>query len=226
VVEQVERLFAGAGGTGIPVHARLWVPRIAAGERWRCYPPCDCGGSVPAPESSSVATAATVLGQVTYGSRGELEASLAPLTGADAARMRRLVDEATDTAVVERELGGPAAALRDLRAVEAAVQEVAAGRVPDAAGLARLAVALRDPHVRDTCLAWSLTERAGPAETLWTSMVRALVGVALDRARHADPDHALSGLFTALLDQGVGPPEIRELVRGAGAAARERVGRG
>jgi hypothetical protein len=244
VVEQVEALFAT---TRVPVHARLWVARIAGGERWRCYPPCGCSGTVGPTDGSTIAMASTMFGQVTYGSRAELEASLAPTTRIDAARMRRLVDEAFDAASTDRELGGPGASLRDLHCVGAAVAEVAAGRDLGDAEVARVAVALCDPHVRDTCLAWALEPRATPAEQLWTTLVRAvpgpevaepatllafsvlvrgggaLVGAALDRAQGAVPGHTLSGLLAELLARGVGHQEILDLVRGAGAAARDLV---
>lgn len=244
VVEEVEARFAGAR---IPVHARLWVPRIARGERWRCYPPCRCRGTVGRLDDSPVAMASAMLGQVTFGSRAEMEASLAPGADVDAARMRMLLDEALRAAALDRELGGPPAVRRDLRAVEAAVDELAAGRTLGDAELARVAAALRDPHVRDTCLAWALEPRAAPAEQLWTMLVRAvpppevaepatllatsvlargggsLMSAALDRARRADPDHTLSGLLVALLTRGVRQEEIVELVRGAGASARDLV---
>lgn len=246
VVEQLEALCAA---TRVRVHARVWVPRAVGGERWRCYPPCDCSGTVASSEDSAIAMASTVLGQVTYGSRNEMEASLAPVSGAGGARMRRLIEEAADAAALDRELGGPSASVRDLRAVQGAVDEVAAGRALGDAELARVAAALCDPHVRDSCLAWALEERAAPAEQLWTMLVRAipppevaepatllafsvtvrgggaLVGAALDRAQRAAPGHTLSGLLAALLARGVEQREIRELVQGAGAAAREIVER-
>jgi hypothetical protein len=198
-----------------------------------------------------VAAASAWLGHVTYGSRDELEASLAP--GAPDPRLRARIDAEVRAAVLDRELGGPAAARRDLAAVVAARREVAAGRVLGDAELSRLAVALCDPLVRDTVLGWSVDEDealAASAERLWTLLVRtlpapevaepavllacallvrggsALVGVTLERARRADPSHRLTGLVSALLVSGAGPATVREVVRDAAAesAARLRAG--
>ncbi|CAA9267465.1 MAG: hypothetical protein AVDCRST_MAG54-2798, partial [uncultured Actinomycetospora sp.] len=75
---------------GVAVPGRLWVPCIAAGAPWRCYPPCDCRGEVAATDDSPLAAASAWLGQVTYGSRDELEAALAP--GAPDPRLRARID--------------------------------------------------------------------------------------------------------------------------------------
>jgi hypothetical protein len=245
VADVVRDVFT-ADGVGVP--SRLWVPRIAAGAPWRCYPPCDCRGEVSATDDSPVAAASAWLGHVTYGSRDELEASLAP--GAPDPRLRARIDAEVQAAVLDRELGGPAAARRDLAAVVAARREVAAGRVLGDAELARLAVALGDPLVRDTVLGWSVDEDetlASSAERLWTLLVRtlpapevaepavllacallvrggsALVGVALERARRADPTHRLTGLVSALLACGAGPPTVREVIRDAAAESAARL---
>ncbi|WP_433787385.1 DUF4192 domain-containing protein [Actinomycetospora sp. CA-101289] len=236
---------------GVAVPSRLWVPRVAAGATWRCYPPCDCRGEVAATDDSPVAAASAWLGHVTYGSRDELEASLAP--AAPDPRLRARIDAEGRAAVLDRELGGPAAARRDLDAVVAARREVAAGRVLGDAELAQVAVALCDPLVRDTVLGWSVDDDealASSAERLWTLLVRALpapevaepavllacallvrggsalVGVALERARDADPAHRLSGLVSALLTTGAGPAAVREVVRDAAAESAARLGAG
>jgi hypothetical protein len=245
VADAVRDVFAA---DGVAVPSRLWVPRIATGAPWRCYPPCDCRGEVSATDDSPVAAASAWLGHVTYGSRAELEASLAP--GVPDPRLRARIDAEVRAAVLDRELGGPAAARRDLAAVVAARREVAAGRVLGDAELARLAVALGDPLVRDTVLGWSVDEDealASSAERLWTLLVRALpapevaepavllacallvhggsalVGVALERARRADPTHRLTGLVTALLVSGAGPPTVREVIRDAAAESAARL---
>ncbi|HSK61906.1 MAG TPA: DUF4192 domain-containing protein, partial [Actinomycetospora sp.] len=102
VAEAVRDVFAA---DGVAVPSRLWAPRIAAGAPWRCYPPCDCRGAVSATDDSPVAAASAWLGHVIYGSRDELEASLAP--GAPDPRLRARIDAEVRAAVLDRELGGP-----------------------------------------------------------------------------------------------------------------------
>ena len=191
VVEAVEAFFALAR---VPVPTRLWTPRIAAGAPWRCYPPCDCSGTLPDPSSSPAAAATTLQGQVTFASRAEVEQLVRPDPGAGSARRRALVDRAHDAAALDRELAGPAAARRDHAAVAAAARALERGEALGDVEVARLAAALTDPRVRDACLAWSAPETgpdpgpdAGPdagtadgavsaaaAEALWTLLTRAV----------------------------------------------------
>ena len=250
VVEAVEELFAAVR---VPVRARLWVPRIAEGVGWRCYPPCDCAGVLPDTVGSTAALATTMLGQVTFASRDDLEQLVRPDPEASSQRRRLLLDRAHESAALDRELAGPAAAYRDLVAVRRAVVEIGGGATFGDAEIARLAVALCDPGVRDACLAFAL---GGPgiapsaAEALWTLLVRAvpapevaepatllacaalvrgggaLVGAALARAHAADPGHTLSVLVARLLDTGIGHAEFLEWVRrGASDAERGLLGR-
>jgi hypothetical protein len=178
VADEVTAVFTAARVT---VRTRLWVARIATGQAWCCYPPCDCEGTVARVDDSPVAAASAWLGTVTFDSRADLEASLAPDAGAADSRRRRLIDEAAEAAVLDRELAGPAAARRDLAALAAARDEVAAGRALGDTELARCAVALTDPGVRDAALGWAVApagedpdEVGHAAELLWTTLVRAL----------------------------------------------------
>lgn len=250
VADAVTDAFAGHG---ITTPTRLWVPRIAGGEPWRCYPPCDCRGTVGPGEDSPMAAAVAWSGRVTYDSRAELEAALAP--DPPRPRLAELLRDELEAAVLDRELGGPAAARRDLAAVAAAREEVAAGRVLTDAEIARVAVALGDPAVRDVAMGWAVDPDdavSGAAEQLWTLLVRAvpapevadpavllacallvrgggaLVGVALERARRADPGHRLAVIVEALLATGAGPEAVRRILRDAGTetAARLRGGGG
>ena len=93
-----------------------------------------------------------------------------------------------EAAALDRELGGPAAARRDLDAVVAARGEVAAGRVLGDAELARVAVALTDPGVRDAALGWARRPRRGGRggrRAAVDALVRALPGARGRRARVA-----------------------------------------
>ncbi|MEJ2860320.1 DUF4192 domain-containing protein [Actinomycetospora flava] len=245
VADAVGAAFAGRR-IGAPT--RLWVPRIAGGAPWRCYPPCDCRGTVGPTEDSPFAAAAAWLGHVTFGSRAELEASLA--AGPPDPQLAELIRAELEAAILDRELGGPAAARRDLAAVAAARDEVAAGRVLTDVEIARLAVALGDPAVRDVAMGWALDPdeaAAGAARQLWTLLVRrlpapevadpavmlacallvrgggALVGVALDRARRADPGHRLAAIVEALLATGAGPDAVRRIIRDSSAETAERL---
>jgi hypothetical protein len=51
----------------------------------------------------------------------------------------------------------------------------------------------------------------------------ALVGVALERARRADPEHRLTGLVEALLASGAGPDAVRGIIRDASAESAARL---
>ncbi|GAA4931717.1 uncharacterized protein DUF4192 [Actinomycetospora succinea] len=229
-------------GHGVDTATRMWVPRIAGGAPWRCYPPCDCRGTVGPTDDSPLAAAAAWLGQVTYDSRAELEASLAP--GPPLPRLDGLLRAELEAAILDRELGGPAAARRDLDAVATARDEVAAGRVLTDTEIARVAVALGDPVVRDAAMGWALDPDeavAAAAQALWTLLVRAvpapevadpavllactllvrggsaLVGVALERAHRADPGHRLTTIVQTLLATGAGPEAVRAVIRDASA---------
>lgn len=245
VVDEAETALAAIGA---PVTLRLWTPRVATGETWRCYPPCGCVGAVGRVEDSPMAVASTVLGRVTFGSRTELEASLAPDPGAGTARRRALVVRARVSALLDRGLtDGTRAARRDLEALRHARREVAAGCALGDTEVARLAVALTDPRVRDACLGWALDDDPADVALLWTELVRAapapevadpaallaltllargggaLVGVALQRARHADPGHRLTVLVDSLLEEGVGREEVRSIIVESGRAATDQL---
>jgi hypothetical protein len=128
--------------------------------------------------------------------------------------------------------------------VAAARDEVAAGRALTDTEIARVAVALSDPAVRDVAVGWALDRDEGvgtAAEQRWTLLVRALpapevadpavllacaqlvrggsglVGIALERARRADPGHRLAGLVGTLLAAGAGPEAMRSAFREASA---------
>ncbi|WP_018334563.1 DUF4192 domain-containing protein [Actinomycetospora chiangmaiensis] len=235
----------------IPVIGATWTERIAAGSPYRCFERCACSGTLPDPGGTRTAAETTALGRITYGSHEEMAASLAPDPGADSRRRRDLVDEAFRAAALDRELAGVAAARRDLEAVRRAVAEVDAGGGLAEEEIARLAVALCDPRVRDICLGWAAgcddTVDPAAAEELWRVLVRAVpapevaepatllafaaldhgggatLTTALERARAADPDHTLSGLLATMLAAGQTPEAARRMVERAAAETRERL---
>lgn len=227
----------------VPLIGATWTERIAAGAPYRCFERCDCSGTLPDPAGTRTAAETTALGRVTYGSRDEMAAALAPEPGAASRRRRQLLDDAFEAAELDRELSGPAAALRDLDAVRRAVAEVGAGGRLAEEEVARLAVALCDPRVRDICLGFAAgcddTVDPGQAEELWRVLVRAVpepevaepatllafasldhgggatLTTALERARNADPDHRLSGLLATMLAAGQTPETARRMVERA-----------
>jgi hypothetical protein len=247
----VEGLRESFGELGIPVTGAIWARRVAEGAPWCCYDDCGCTGTLTDPTGTLAAAETAAAGRVTYGSRTEAEAVLAPDPAADGQRRRQLVDEAHQAALTDRELSGLAAARRDLEAVRHAAAEVGRGVVPAEEEIARLAVALCDPRVRDVCLGFAAGHDAAVdpdhAEQLWTLLVRAVpapevaepatllafatldhgggapLTTALERAVDADPGHQLSRLLGSLLAAGVDPATVREMVADAAAESAARL---
>ncbi|GAA4827894.1 DUF4192 domain-containing protein [Actinomycetospora corticicola] len=236
----------------VPLIGATWTARIAAGEPYRCFERCDCSGTLPDPGGTHTAAETTALGRVTYGSRDEMAAALAPDPGAGSRRRRDLVDDAHQAALLDRELAGPGAARRDLEAVRRAVLDVGSGGVLAEEEIARLAVALCDPRVRDIALGFAAGCDDGvepaAAEQLWRLLVRAVpepevaepatllafasldhgggatLTTALERARSADPDHRLSGLLATMLAAGQPPESARRIVERAVAETTRQLG--
>ncbi len=248
LVDAVTDAFAGIG---VAVTGAVWAARVAAGAPWRCYDSCGCTGTVPDPTGTLAAAESTAIGRVTYASRDEVEATLAPDPAARGRRRRELVDDALRAAVTDRELSGLAAARRDLEAVRHAAAELGRGVVLAEEEIARLAVALRDPRVRDVCLGFAAGHDAAVdpdhAERLWTVLVRAVpapevaepatllafasldrgggarLTTALERAMDADPEHRLSRLLGSIVAAGIDPGAVREMIAEAAAEAGARL---
>lgn len=246
--ELATAVATGFGALGVECPTRLWVPRIAAGARWRCYDRCACGGVLPDPQASEAAAHTALLGRAIYRDRGEVEASLTADPDAESPRRRELLAAACLDAVTARTVDAAAARRRDLGMIRGAIAALAAGQRPDEALTVRIAAALGDPSVRDVCLGFALgaDARVDPAGAapLWQTLTRALpahavadpatlyafavllregggaaLSVALERARRADPGHRLSGLLDQMLAAGIGLAQITEIVRGAAADA-------
>ncbi|MFY9808371.1 MAG: DUF4192 domain-containing protein [Pseudonocardiaceae bacterium] len=231
-------------GAGLPVVHAAWTAETASGAPWRCYDDPLCAGTVADPMTSPLAAATVAAGAVTFGSREEI----AELVAADdpAALQRRAA--LLDAADAEHPMGARLVAQRLARLKElhraAAVGDLA---LSDST-IAEVASALCDHRVRDACLPWCTGPGAAAAEQLWLALVRAtpaperaepaallalvaylrgdgtLVGIALDTALHACPQHSLSGLLRAALDGGL-PPELLRTVAADAAAALGRPGR-
>jgi hypothetical protein len=247
----VDALTDAFAGLGVPVTSAVWAPRVVAGAPWRCYGDCRCVGTLPDPSGTLAAAESAAIGRVTYGSRDEVEAELAPDAATGSRRRRELLDDAHEAALTDRELAGLAAPRRDLDAVRHAAAELGRGVVLGDDEIARLAVALCDPRVRDVCLGFAAGHDAAvepvDAERLWRVLVRsvpapevaepatllafatldhgggATLTVALERATGADPDHRLSRLLAAIVTAGIEPGAVREMIAGAAAEAGARL---
>lgn len=218
---------------GVPVLHAMWTPSTVAGTRWRCYLHDDCGGEVP--DSSEFAAEMTLAGHVTFDSRDDLVRLLDPPDPARMIRLSSLLDVASRSDCT--------LSAEHLSTVRAAI---AAGSQPATdEEFVRLALAVSDYRVRDTCLGYALDDSTAPAaEKLWLELARclppperaeaaallaasaylrgdgALANVALDEARSALPSHNLAGLLHGAIDYGIPSSQIRQVLADAAADAR------
>jgi hypothetical protein len=242
--ELVTRLGEALNADGIAVVHAVWVAATVAGTGWSCYRDNCCSGAVPDPSSSPLAAATALAGAVTYASREDLAAQLAPVDELALARRSARLELAVEAAELDRRLAGPAAVGRDLLAVHRALAEAARGTLLlGDEEVVRLAVALADHRVRDACLATADGPNAAMAEQLWLALTRstpaperaepatllafaaylrgdgALAGIALDAAEAACPGHRLAGLLRRALDSGLPPARLTVLAADAAADA-------
>lgn len=225
--------------SGIDLGATHVCARIAAGMPWRDLGGGQCG-VLPDPAASAVAVAQVVGGRAIRGSRGELEAVLAPAPVHVQARIADLIDAA-------REEGTGAAALAQVAAdraradrvrletVLARIAEFDSGDEMSEPACAEMALALESLTVRDAVVALSMGEHADAAEQMWIHLGRYLpdperaeplallgysayvrgdgpmAGVALCAALAADPCHSLAGLLDGALQAGMRPHALRDL---------------
>jgi hypothetical protein len=218
---------------GVPVLHAMWTPATAPGTPWHCYLHDDCGGEVP--DSSEFAAEMTLAGHVTFDSRDDLVRLLEPPDPIRMIRLSSLLD------VASRSDYTPSA--EHLCTVRAAI---AAGSQPATdEEFVRLALAVSDYRVRDTCIGYALDDSTAPAaEKLWLELARclppperaeaaallaasaylrgdgALANVALDEARNALPTHNLAGLLHGAIDYGIPPSQIRQVLADAADDAR------
>lgn len=208
-----------------------WVARIDRGVTWRCYEDERCTGQVHDPHASALAAIQAVEGLVTYASRTDMLDVLAPDNENRVAHRAQLLAaftdaETSDVAGLEAEV---------MAAVEAAAATDALPELDDEQ-IVRLAVALTDAGVRDSCLIQSTTDKSLAAERLWTVLTRAvptperaepacllavcaylrgsavLAGMALEVAMDANPDHRMAPLLRDALDLGTPPEALRHLL--------------
>ncbi|WP_157362231.1 DUF4192 domain-containing protein [Haloechinothrix halophila] len=230
LVEALRRELAALGVTEV---ASYWVPELADGARYRSYDDPARVGVMPDPGSSLLGAEFASRGYVTYGSRAELAALLAPDSEPLLARRAELI-ESLRAEVTE---SWPQAAR--VLAVRAALSAANSGDLAlSDRQLATLAIALADLQVRDACLTTALppdSDLAVAAAVLWAELTRALpaperaipaclagyaaymsgdgalAAIAFDTALDADPDHVLAGLLDRALRHGFAPHRLHQL---------------
>ncbi|RZQ59916.1 DUF4192 domain-containing protein [Amycolatopsis suaedae] len=243
----VDAVGARLAGCGIGLLHAMWVPEIGTGEQWHCYQDTGCGGVLPEIESSVAAATVSATGQVTYGSRDEMAAVLAPDPPDALARRSALLAKASVAA-----RGDPAwsdkATAAGLAVVRAALTESERGTLDLTDDrIVRLATALGNSRVRDACLALAVNAADEPcraAERLWLALTRATPAperadpasllayahyqrgsgafavMALEAALDADPGHVLSTLLLACLNKALPPRQVA----GVGRSAKDDLG--
>jgi hypothetical protein len=226
---------------GIVTAHALWTPEIRAGAEWVCYADPGCSGAIADPQGSAVAAAMAAAGAVTFGSREELRALVAPESATTTARWSAKLDLLAEELV---EGYDPDKVTRDLRTVFAAIQRIGTGAALTEDDLLRVLLAVSDTRVRDIALGTALGDTARAAEELWLTLVRkapepelaevaallafsaylrgegALAGAALERIERAQPDHRLGLLLRQAIDAGISPAELAVIARDAAEDAR------
>ncbi len=221
-----ERLADG----GIELLGVHVVDRVEAGGIWHCADGCGSHGIVEDPSASPLAVAAVLDGRRLYRRREELQQIVEADSGRGA-RLARVIAELPAAPPTR----GRAGARANIEAAMAVAGRFADGRPPTDGEMARIAVALIDPQVRDTLYALAVGDSAAAAESLWAELARALpppwraealvllafsayvrgdgplTGVSLDAALDCDPEHRMAGMLDTALQSGMRPEQVREL---------------
>lgn len=241
----VNEIVAAATNAGVSIARQIWVPRVQAGIQWHSYDNPHCCGRVPDPTTTVLAAMSTVLGEITYPSRNDLVATLAPVADTILAHRASLLYEAEDERLrMEQDTAGD-----DLCLVDTAIDRAVEGILPDTDDeLIALALALQDHRVRDAVLCPDEPTGAEAAERLWTTLTRGtpaphraepacllafaayvrgdgtLAGIALDQAEAANPDHRLTGLLRGALLTGRSPEQMHTAGLHAATRSRQMIG--
>ncbi|MCI2421846.1 DUF4192 domain-containing protein [Saccharopolyspora sp. K220] len=226
---------------GIATAHALWAPEIRAGAQWRCYSDPTCVGEIADPQGSAVAAAMAAAGSVTFGSRDELRALVAPESDETVERCAAKLDVLTEELADGYD---PNKVTGDLRIVFAAVQRTANGAALTEDDLVRVLLAVSDTRVRDIALCTALGDTARAAEELWLTLVRkasdpelaevaallafsaylrgegALAGVALERIEQIQPDHRFGYLLRQAIEAGIPPTDLAVIARDAAEEAQ------
>ncbi|MFF0487904.1 DUF4192 domain-containing protein [Nocardia sp. NPDC004068] len=236
------RVLAGAlAAEDVLIAEACAVAEIAPDAPWWSLLDPESVGTQTDPAASPVALAHVLDGRPIRTSRAELAAVVAPDPAAAAAAAAHLDAAAEDArvryerAVCRAEPGSYSRAALEM--VLWLVATVDSGDRLEPRELADLAVALRDPTVRDAQFALAVGPHAAAAEAAWTQLCRAvtgfdraeaatllgftaylrgdgpLAGVALAAALEADAEHGIATLLETALRTGMPPQEVRKLAR-------------
>ncbi|HEU5478610.1 MAG TPA: DUF4192 domain-containing protein, partial [Candidatus Tumulicola sp.] len=202
-----------------------------------CCPPD--GTAIDQQRTSLVAAEMAASGRVVFKSRAELERTLEPVRGAAARDMRAELSRARSDVHGRTAAGGAAeVAAESIKLYEDAVrrrQQVAETMTSIGSDdAARLIVALDDVAVRDQILTWAEGDRGEALQRLLAELAPralegheapvltayaltcyvqgegALAGIALDRARQADPTYNLARILDDALLGCVNPAVLRD----------------
>jgi len=209
------------------------VDEVAAGGRWYCADRCGNSGVVEDPSASPIAAAAVLDGRRLYARRAELVAVVAPADPEHSAALAQVIEKsgALDPDRPDSQ------ARSDIEHALACAEQIGNGGPLADDQMARLALALTDPRVRDTLYALAVGDHAGPAESLWADLARRLpepwrvealvllafsayargdgplAGISLDAALRCTPLHKMAGMLDTALQSGMRPEKIRDLAR-------------
>ncbi|MFI5779699.1 DUF4192 domain-containing protein [Nocardia sp. NPDC051570] len=239
--ELVRVLCAALEAEDVVVGEVCAVREIAGEAPWWSLLEPDVGGLQSNPADSPITLAHVLDGRPIRTSREELMAVVAPDPRA-AAEVAAVLEQAETRArdqyrraVCRCEPGSYSRAALEM--VLWSIAAVDSGELVRARELAELAVALRDPTVRDALFALAVGDHAHAAETVWTLLCQAttgadraeaatllgysayvrgdgpLAGVAFAAALHAEPGHRITALLDTALRTGMPPREVRKLAR-------------
>ncbi|WP_280356455.1 DUF4192 domain-containing protein [Nocardia otitidiscaviarum] len=245
--ELTDLLAARLAAADVTLTGAWAVAGFDAGRPWWSVPDPANAGAQRAPADSPVTFRQVLDGRPLRGSRAELAAVVA--VDADARAAVAAVLESAVTAAQAR----LAAAVRRgeaevytraaLRKVLWQLANVESGARLDPAEISELAVALRNPVVRDVMFALAPGDHAAAAEALWIHLTRVLpdpdraeaaallgycayvrgdgplAGVALDAALASDPDHTMARLLETALRNGLRPAQLRRIAETGREAA-------
>lgn len=230
-------LRTALAGLKITVVHALRAESTAAGAVWTCLDDPQRCGRLPDPAASPLAALSVAAGEVTFADREQLHGLVAPHDDDALRRRGHLLDLAVAATTGHHD---ESTVVNGVRLVRTAAAAAARGQLPSTdEEIVRLAVALSEPLVRDSCLDLCLGPSARAAEQLWLALTRAtpapevaepatlaalsaylrgdgaLAGMALERALQAWPGHSLSTVLDGVLQHAVPPPVLARLLTDA-----------